>query len=607
MKTNNMKKIASAFLALTTSVSMLAACRGGSFSQWDSGDVSADTLMVSVYDGGYGTDWIKEAAKNFNAANPNSAYKVQIKAEKLDMVTVKNYCEQGLNINRGDCAYYVGINRAALRKGIEQGVFADLSDLLTKSPDNDGTTLRSKIRDFDTWEKATSATDGMGIYALPFSDSVMGFVFNYDKFVDAGYLEKVSADDSAALSELTAQGVNYEIDNNQVIFKSYNGSYQYLLYEDGDVITSCGRDGIYGTYDDGQPNTLAEWDSMVKMIASDGLKPFIFSGTYSYSYSISAFYSIVADVAGAEAFETLFSSDSNNKEIEMKDGTSKVITLGNGYEAYNIKGIEEGLDFLYQYMNVDTTRDNNYLHPAAYLESGYSHKQAQSSYLYAQATGGTSTNPESAILFDGTWWENEARPAFDTLESSGYTDYAFGKQDYRYMAYPHYDATAEGSTFSTYGSEGIVIPAKLDSNPEKSAEKMKVIKDFILYATSDEVLQDFTVETSCIQPYYYDIPAEKFEKMTTFAKAYWGMYSNTESVTLVRPSILELTCPSNINENDYRQFPVKIGSYEGKGAEQFLNYINQHQTVYPNKQWITKATESMYTEAKTNWSKYFNL
>ncbi len=609
MKTNRTKKVVSVLLAMTTSIPMLVACKGGgTFTPWDSASTDfSTTLMVTVYDGGYGTDWIKEAAKSFNEANSDSSYKVQIKAEKMDISTVRNYCEQGLNINRGECAYYVGTNRAEMRKGISQGVFADLSDMLTESPDNNGVTLKDKIRDYDTWQKAMSAADGTGLYSLPYSDSVIGFIFNYDQFVESGYLEKVSASDSSALNALKAQGIDYKVENNQVIFKSYSGSNQYILYKEGDIITSCGRDGIYGTYDDGQPNTIAEWDSMIKTIASDSIRPLIFTGTYSYSYSIAAFYSIIADVAGVEALETLFSSNSNGKEIQMKDGTTKVITPENGYEAYNIKGIEEALEFLYTYMNVDTTRDNNYLHPAAYLESGYSHKQAQSSYLYAQATGGTATNPESAMLYDGTWWENEARPSFNELEKANYKEYAFGKQDYRYMMYPHYDATSEGSIFSAYGSEAIVVPSKLDNDPVKSDEKLAVIKDFILYATSDEVLQNFTVETSCVQPYNYDIPADKFAQMTPFAKSYWAMYADKENVTFVRPGILECLTPRNLSENNYRIFPVKVDSYEGNGPDQFLNYINQYQTVYPNKQWISKATESMYTQAKTNWSKYFNF
>lgn len=601
MKRKKTKKILATVLASTTALTALVGCKPR-VDPWDSSDLAKDVMLVNIYDGGYGTDWAKVAAETFNAAHPENEYKIQIKPEKLDIGTVVSYSENGLNINRGEVAYFVGSNSDAIKNGVKKGVLSDLSDMLTKSPDGNDMTLQEKIRNYDVWKKAMSAEDGTGLYSLPYSDSIIGFVFNYDKFLEAGYLDTVSPSDTAAIAEIEAQGITYEVQNGQLIFKSYSGDYEYLLYEEGDVITACGRDGVYGSYDDGQPNTITEWDAMVQMIAAD-MKPFIFTGTYSYSYSISAFYSIIADVAGSDALETLYSSDSKGKEIELKDGTKTVITKENGYEAYKIKGIEEALDFLYTYMNVDTSRDNNYLHPVAYLESGYSHKQSQSSYLYAQATGGTSTNPEAAMLYDGTWWENEARPAFDSLVSAGYAEYGIGKQDFRYMLYPHYDESATTSKFSSYGSEVVVVPSVVDRDPAINAKKLAIVKDFLLYTMSDEVLQNFTVETSCVRPFHYDIPAEKYSQMSGFAKSFWALYADMENVEIVRPQIFESLVPAHTT--DYKMFPVQLDSYSGYDATQWLNFINQYQSVYPNKQWIGKVTTNMYEQAQANWNKYF--
>ena len=210
--TNKTKKIVGTILATVTALSTLASCKPP-VHKWESDDLDADTLMVSVYDGGYGTNWIKVAAENFNAENPNSKYKIRIKAEKTDISTVRSYSEQGININRGECAYYVGGNADEIKRGVREGVFADLSDLLTREPDGDGRTIQEKIRNFDVWSTAFSDENGSGLYALPYSDSVVGFIFNYDKFLEDGFLTTVSPSDSAALAELTAQGVTYEIMN----------------------------------------------------------------------------------------------------------------------------------------------------------------------------------------------------------------------------------------------------------------------------------------------------------------------------------------------------------------------------------------------------------
>ena len=501
-------------LCLILSAVIIAAAIAGCGQKVDDFD-NTSTLLVTVYDGGYGTSWATEAANKFNALHTNSKYEIKINAEKLGMSEMTKYVESGMNINRGECAYLIGIGDPSYL--IRNGLLSDLSDVLEMKPDGDNVTVKDKILNFSSWISVMSGSDGKGCYALPYADSTMGFVFNYDQFVDRGYLEFADPTDASVLSTIKEQGIEYEVKDGRIYFKSYSGDYKFFNYEEGDVITSCGRDGIYGSYDDGQPDTIEEWQNMIDTIYYDNVNPFIFSGTYSYSYSISAFQSIFADIAGAENFETFYSMDSKGKEVELSDGRKVVITPENGYEVYKIKGISEALSFLYEYMNVDTNREKNYLHPAAYLESGYSHKQAQSSYLYAQATGGTSTNPESAILYDGSWWENEASPQFSTLANSGYPEYSFGNQDFRPLLYPKYSASSsKKSLFSTYGNCGMFVPAKIHNDATENAARIKCVKEFLAYVLSNDILKSFTLETGNIQPYKYDIPKSDFSKMTKY-------------------------------------------------------------------------------------------
>ena len=574
-------------------------CGGKKIEDFD----STSTLLITVYDGGYGTSWASAAAEKFNAAHPESKYQVKINAEKLGMTEVTKYIESGMNINRGECAYLIGIGDPSYL--IRNGLLTDLSDVLEMKPDNNGITVRDKINNFDDWKSIMSDSHGNGCYSLPYADSTMGFVFNYDYFVEKGYLAFADPGDASVLNALTAQGVQYEVRNNRIYFKSYSGDYKFFNYEEGDVITACGRDGIYGSYDDGQPDTIEEWKTMVDTIYYDNVNPFIFSGTYSYSYSVSAFQSIFADIAGVENFEVFYSMDSKGREIELTDGRSVVITPANGYEVYKIKGISEALDFLYTYMNVDSARGKNYLHPAAYLESGYSHKQAQSAYLYAQATGGTNTNPESAILYDGSWWENEAKPQFATLAKSGYPEYAFGKQDFRPLLYPKYSASnSEKSVIATYGNCGMFVPYKIHNDAAENAARIQVIKEFLSYVLSNEILTAFTLETGNIQPYKYDIPQSEFGKMSKYALSNWAMYSDSEHVEIVRPQVLEFRKPQKLVENNHYNYYLAIGNYTGSGESQFLNMINLLQADYSNGSFIPVVIEQMYSYAKTGWSKY---
>lgn len=586
-------------LSLTAIVAVGGVACGKKIDSFD----NTRTLLVSIYDGGYGTQWASNAAEAFNNAHPDSKYEIKIKAEKLDTATMGRYIESGMNISRGDCAYLLGLGDPTSL--IRNGLLEDLSDVLEMTPDNDGVTIKSKINNFEDWQSVVSDSDGNGCYGLPYADSTMGFVFNYDKFVENGWLSFADANSDDVKAELTNQGIEYEIENNRIYFKSYNGDYEYFNYEEGDVITTCGRDGIYGSYDDGQPDTIEEWENMINLIYYDQIKPFIFTGTYSYSYSISAFYSIFATMAGKDAFSTFYSMDSNGKEVELTDGRKVVITPENGYEVYKMKGIEEGLSFLYEYMNVDTKREKNFLHPAAYLESGYSHKQAQASYLYAQATGGTNTNPESAIFYDGSWWENEAKPSFDALEKSGYPEYGFGKQDFRPLLYPRYETNNAKSVRATYGSCSMYVPSKIHSDPTENEARLKFVKEFLAYVLSNDVLSAFTLETGEIQPYAYTIPATDFATMSKYAQANWAMYTDTENIEIVRPSILQLKMPTALKENAFSHFTVSsLGSYSGKNAEQFLNMINLLQGEYPNGTFIEKVMENIYSTAQNSWSSY---
>lgn len=566
---------------------------------------NSSTLLITIYDGGYGTSWASTAAEAFNAAHSDSKYEIKIKPEKLDTPTMIKYIESGMNINRGECAYFIGLGDPT--PGIRKGLFADLTDVLLMKPDGNNVTIKDKVLNFDAWKAVVSGENGNGCYALPYADSTMGFIFNYDRFVEKGYLKFADANSAEVKAELTAQGIEYEIENNRIYFKSYSGDYLFFNYEEGDVITDCGRDGIYGSYDDGQPDTIEEWNTMVDTIYYDNVNPFIFSGTYSYSYSVSAFESIFADIAGVENFETFYTMDSKGKEVELIDGRKVVITPDNGYEVYKIKGISEALEFLYKYMNVDTAREKNYLHPVAYLESGYSHKQTQSSYLYAQATGGTETNPESAILYDGSWWENEASPQFDTLAKSGYPEYSFGSQDFRPLLYPKYEgSSSEKSVLATYGACGMYVPYKIHNDPTENTARISFVKEFIAYVLSNDVLKAFTLETGNIQPYAYTIDESEFKNMSKYALSNWAMYSDSKNIEIIRPQIFELNRPKKVKAENFYSFYLVLDSYTGSGEGQFLNMINLLQSDYPNGSFIPVVIDKMYTYAQASWDKYRN-
>ena len=174
------------------------------------------------------------------------------------------------------------------------------------------------------------------------------------------------------------------------------------------------------------------------------------------------------------------------------------------------------------------------LHPTV-SDSTKNHLDAQNMFLlgYQKAQ----TNPQSAMLLEGAWWEYEARSMFNTLgeldESRGY-----GKKEYRFMLLPNIEGQKnEKSVMSACESGAIIVPK--DTNKERLA----VTKAFLAYLASDEALNHFLCMTGSIMPYKYTLTEDDYAKMTPFTKNMIELYSDSENVDIVRPQVAMLWEP----------------------------------------------------------------
>lgn len=499
-------------------------------------------VFISVFNGGHGVAWAEKAAADFNKTS--DYYKIEIVPEKSGGADIIADVESG---SPSASAYFSC--DVQFQQAIYQDLFADLSSVLEKKVDGeDGLTVGAKMKNRDLWMTAASK-NGSGCYMLPYSDSFMGLAYDHDLFVDRQWLNFAENSDTVK-NDLTEQGIEYREQGNRLIF--VNGEVN-SYYEENDFILTAGKDDTYGTYDDGQPETIEEWGNMLNKISiRDGEKAFIWSGKNA-TYLDEIFAAVFAQYVGKDAFDTYFDFDSDGKAVLMADGSEKTITVDNGSDVYKMKGIRETFDFMNTYFNNTT----EYVHSASLLPET-SHNDAQNLFLLGYKD--EANNPQAAMLVDGVWWENEAKPMFETLASQGDVDRGYGQRDYRFMLLPQMtgqkgiDGNGNGSVFAVRESGAIVVPKVSDT------EKMNVAIDFISFTMKDEYMRMFTQASGAIRPYYYSLTEEDFAAMTPFQRTIYDIYNDEENILIVRPTLSRSSSPMVYATNKNASlFPIKIG------------------------------------------------
>ena len=490
-----MKKIISMFILFILIISCTAC--GELIAPVDSNKTE---IKISVYNGGFGVDWINKAASDFNSTN-----------EKYKIVIVDN--KYGVGYLESDMASTAAIADAYytcepnIKKLINKNLVVDLTDIYeTKVDGENGVTIKDKIKNYDIFSNILSANGKEGIYGLPLADALIGLVFDYTLFVEKGW-----------------------------------------LLTDTDGTLKAGKDGIKGTYDDGQPITEAEWEIMLNMINVNA-SPFIWTGEFP-TYTDQILYAMLAQYEGLDNYKLM--NTFNGTYVRPSDGAETVITPETGYKVYDSEGYNKAFSFLKKYFG-----NQNYLHPSA-TNRYTSHRGAQDKFILGYRN--VAENPLSAMLVDGTWWENEAKVMFNALKNEGEPERGYGQREYRYMLLPNLTGqngligNSAGSVLACRDNGVIVVRKQNDIN------KIRVAKEFVAFTCKDEYLREYTVATNSPRPFIYDLIDEDLNKMTPFGRNIWNMYQDTDNIGIIRPYVDELLSPIFYNTDKPSMFVSKLG------------------------------------------------
>lgn len=557
-------------MAFTACGGVMAGCTGAKGSK-------KNEIIVEPFSGsGFGIEWLKDLAKDWMAENPG--YTVRVK-ENSTYLSGTQLAQIEAGTTSTD-VYFGGYPNYS--SGFYKGYFEDLSDMLTMKPDGEGgLTVQEKIVNFENWQKVagkvsydetTGEFSHSGCYMLPHSTTLSGLVYDHDEFLKNGWL--TYAENTAAVkADLAAQGITFEESGDRLLFKSATGMTNYEVDED---ILTAGKDGKYGTYDDGQPQTMAEFDEMVKAIVAKNKIPFVYSTDNEYVTELANAY--VVQYAGMDAYDALTAFDSNGKEITLQDGSSVVIDWNNGYLAQSLDGIDDAVSFLY----------NNFLKNSNYFTTGNGVQDAQDKFI----AGGIGTSDYVAMIMEGNWFELEAS---ETLKAAAKRNpqKGYGKVDYRMMLMPE----IEGQKGIDGNGHGTVFPAveagAIAIRTQQYPEKLEAIKSFVLYTLTDEALSETTKDTGLVRGYKYDLTAEQFAEMTPYQQTCYQIYQDTENIKVITPTTDMLRAPFPYAAIGYT---ADVGMLPCRGVQSILNSLKSGKSVAD----VVEGIATNYNEGKWN-------
>ena len=477
------------------------------------------SIKVAVSNAGFGLEWARKLANDYNELNADSDYGIEIidygiKWADSVVSDLKSGTDNQIYINAG----------TEITSAIYQDYLEDLSDILDDKVDGEsGGTLQDKIRNYDLW-KSTYSKYGEGVYAMPYSSAVVGMVIDHKEFIDNGWYLFAGVNDKEAL---TAQGVTFTETSSGLAFVS---STTDIGYKEGDRILTAGKDGKYGTYDDGQPQTYQEFNDMLKRISLTA-KPFICGGGVA-DYIDHIFNSIFAQYAGVEDYATFYDYNSDGKEVSLAGGVKEIITVDNGYKVYQMEALTKAYEVVDYWFDYTSGVAADYAHPACRNTSA---SQYDTQNLFLLGYKGATSNPKSAIMIEGTWWENEATAMFNSLDN---VNRGKGDREYRFLMLPTFDGQKDTKSCLSTGSTGVMV-VKKDSNEERLNETKKFLK-FLL---KEESLRTITEMTGDILGYKYELTAENRAKMTPFQYQTFDLYQDSENIRIVQQRLDNITSP----------------------------------------------------------------
>ena len=503
-----MQKISLLFAA-ALAVSAFSGCKENA-TDTDEPEKKAGQTQITVgyYDGGLGRDWIRACQKAYMEKHPDIYVMIKYDKSRYEssklLAAYNSYDEDIFLVDQAVNEYYT------------EGYYYDITKAVSTPLSEYGETesILDKLNDSYV---ATYNKDGK-YYAMPYYEAFYSLIYDVRLFEKKGFY-----------------------------LDGYGG------YTSGSN-KSAGKDGVPGTYDDGLPATTDEFFALCKYMLEKGVTPFTFSGQLGY-YHTKMLESFCASYEGYDDYLLNYTLNSNGREYMFANGEKTAITRENAWRLKTeAPGKKAALEFADAIINgYGGSGANGAFCSDQVWATGQDHLQAQNEFIFSEFTG-----KPVAFLIDGTWWEREAKSAFDSLvkRTKDQSD-AYGKRKFGVMPLPtqHDDGKGKESVFSGVTGSQIFI--------NKNTSQAKEAIDFFRYLHSDEALSLMTSRSNTLRPFDYKIANNDKENMTYFSAQISDLLHSGQAAAKTIPDMVVDPCFQNTEFFTFQKwtFGSTYGSY----------------------------------------------
>ena len=415
-------------------------------------------------------------------------------------------------------------------------ILADLSDVVkAKNYDDKGTlvatagtgtsSIESRLIDCYRDYYNVGTKEDSAYYALPYYSTPYGICYDADLF-----------------------------DEQALYFK--NGRIGATQEDIDNGTCDPGPDGAMGTYDDGMPATWTQFMSLLQSMKSMGLIPFIWSGADAYQkqYAQGQIYANYEGYNDYMLAQTFNGVDSQFGEITEKNGYLLAEQEG------RLAMVKAAYDIVHNGYYAEESTD-----------PGTTHTNAQMYYVWS-----IESDKRIAMLFEGSWWENEARIEFDDMAELN-SDWGHGKRNFKYLPIPNFEGTTLATAEETGGAPIVstqkdnrqVVPTTTSGGSlvcvSAHAKELELAKEFVKFVHSREMLVRMTQYSSCIRPYEYEFTPSELASCTKYTQS---------MLTLIAEDTTDVAWENPIRDGVIQKNSGYFGNWNCGSLQAFYQFIS---------------------------------